>query len=234
MPKIYFAKKQLGDVTGASVHVRYSYGAVFQGGVENKLSAGVNEGVAGLTYVVNYLNSTDSNNVNENFKYFFKRYFLSENYNDAETLGAIGSVLSLTKAGLAKTTIKVYSKANHDTNGRVAGYVTSYWGKGADQKHRNLGIHHGKDRARAVFKGDIHMGSSIVKNGTQLENAVLFLHEATHKYASTSDFGEKGYTTDKGFYREDGLTPAQALNNAETYARFAMHFYRKEIGGLQW
>lgn len=234
MPKIYFAKKQLGDVTGASVHVRYSYGAVFKGGVDNKLTQGVNEGLAGLTYAINYLNSTDSNNVNANFKYFFERFFVSQNYNDAETLGAIGSVLSLTKTGLANTTIKVYSKAHNDPNGRTAGYVTSYWGKHADQKHRNLGIYNGSSGSRAAFKGDIHMGSSIVKNGTQLENAVLFLHEATHKYAGTADFGEKGYTTDKGYYREAGLTPAQALNNADTYARFVMHFYRKETGGRQW
>ncbi|MEE2732515.1 MAG: hypothetical protein VYA55_16970 [Pseudomonadota bacterium] len=234
MPKIYFAKKQLGDVTGASIHVRYSYGAVFQGSVDNKLTAGVNEGLTALNYVVNYLNSTDSSNVNGNFKYFFERFFLTQNYNDAETLGTIGSVLALTKTGLAKTTIKVYSKGHNDPKGLTAGYVTSYWGKGADQKHRNQGTHHGPNGSKAVYKGDIHMGSSVVKNGTQLENAALFLHEATHKYASTSDFGNKGYTTDKGYYREEGLTPAQALNNADTYARFVMHFYRKESGGRQW
>src|SRR5690606_23501550 len=40
---------------------------------------------------------------------------------------------------------------------------------------------------------------------------------------STADFAEKGYTDDDtGAFRAPGLTPAEAPNNAESYARFVM------------
>ena len=73
-----------------------------------------------------------------------------------------------------------------------------------------------------------------VKDNNALQNASLFVHESTHKFASTADFGDKGYTTDQGSYREDGLTKEQALMNAESYSRFAVHFYRGESGLSQW
>lgn len=235
MPKIYFAKKQLGSVTGAEVHVRYSYAAVFQGSVDTKLTDAINEGMAALAYTINYMDNTDSNSLNINFKRFFEKYYLSRNFTDLEMLGAIGSVLSLTLEGLSGTnTIKVYSKAENDPQKRTAGYVNNYFAKSGNQKHRNLGIYHGANGAKAAYKGDIHMGISTVKKGSQLSNAVTFIHEATHKYASTTDFGEKGYTSEFGLYREAGLTTAQALMNAESHARFVVHFYRAEKGMRQW
>lgn len=235
MPKIYFAKKQLGSVTGATVHVRYSYAAVFQGGVDKKLSEAVNEGLAALELTVNYMKDTDSNNLNAHFKRYFEKYFLSQNYTDADMLNTIYAVLLLTKNGLANSnTIKVYSKQGTSSGGIAAGYVNNYWGKTAAQKHRNPGTYQDPNGEKAVFKGDIHMGSSIIKNNSQLNNVVLFIHEATHKYASTSDFGEKGYTTANGSYRQHGLTTAEALNNADSYARFAAHFYRAQKDLKQW
>ncbi|MCG8315541.1 MAG: hypothetical protein MI976_20215 [Pseudomonadales bacterium] len=238
MPKVYFAKKQLGTPKGASVHVRYSYGAVFKGSVDQKLSEGVSEGVQALNYTVDYLKNTDSNAMNANFKKYFEKYFLSQSSADVDMLNTLYAVLLLTKNGVANTTIKVYSKAHNDPQGLTAGYVTNRWGKGADQKHRTPGLYHDKKTGndKVVTKGDIHMGSSTVKNNSQLNNAVLFIHEATHKYANTADFGEQGYTSSTGScsYRKPGLTTAQALMNADSFGRFAVHFHRAEKGMRQW
>lgn len=73
-----------------------------------------------------------------------------------------------------------------------------------------------------VQRGNIHVDSNRLDTGPEL-SAKTVIHEASHRFASTGDFGEKGYTyDDSGLFRDVGLTHAEALNNAESYARFVM------------
>ncbi|TPG08169.1 hypothetical protein EAH88_10960 [Rhodanobacter glycinis] len=46
----------------------------------------------------------------------------------------------------------------------------------------------------------------------------FFIHECTHIYADTDDHSERGYGNNQGTYRQPGLTPEEAPNNADTYA----------------
>ncbi|MFM9883260.1 MAG: hypothetical protein ACKVQT_09560 [Burkholderiales bacterium] len=85
-----------------------------------------------------------------------------------------------------------------------------------------------------VHRGSIHVSTGRLDTGTRLA-AKTVIHEATHKFASTADFGEKGYTYDAtGEYRtpngETPLTAAEALNNAESYARFVLEWFDAEVG----
>jgi hypothetical protein len=92
------------------------------------------------------------------------------------------------------------------------GKSKSGWTPGVDIRDNNVRTH----------RGDIHLDSDRLDTGPEL-SAKTVIHEATHKFASTADFGTKGYTNDDdGLFRAAGLTHAEALNNAESYARFVM------------
>jgi hypothetical protein len=75
------------------------------------------------------------------------------------------------------------------------------------------------DDGRPIRHRDIHLGSDIFNSP---EYAIfVILHEATHKYANTEDYDIQGYTAylDSLAYKKPGLTKAQALKNAESYAQ---------------
>jgi hypothetical protein len=79
-----------------------------------------------------------------------------------------------------------------------------------------------RDHNRPTHRGDIHLDSDRIDEGPELA-AKTVIHEATHKFSSTADFGDKGYTdSTTGLFDAPGLTHAEALNNAESYARFVM------------
>lgn len=74
--------------------------------------------------------------------------------------------------------------------------------------------------------GEIH-----ISRGKGQESAayamMTYIHEATHRYAGTVDYGDQGYffltryvTEGVLEWREAGMTPAQALTNADSYAAF--------------
>ncbi len=50
---------------------------------------------------------------------------------------------------------------------------------------------------------------------------ITVIHECTHKFANTDDYGDSGYrhNDDSGWW-EPGMTTQQALNNADSYAWF--------------
>jgi hypothetical protein len=80
---------------------------------------------------------------------------------------------------------------------------------------------------RRIHLDMLHFASLSVKKAEHL-GAMLYLHEATHLYAGTDDYGDRGNLIyrDNAFqkaadpYREPGLTRAQALRNADSYAGF--------------
>ena len=57
--------------------------------------------------------------------------------------------------------------------------------------------------------------------GAQKIGLVTFIHEASHRYANTEDFGPEGISEDGVTFQQPGLTVAQALLNAESYGWFA-------------
>lgn len=88
-------------------------------------------------------------------------------------------------------------------------------GLGALSPRHTFGTHKGLP----VSMGAIHIGRNIVKQSEM--RIITFIHEASHKYADTYDYGESGYMKESGAsFREEGLKKPQALNNADSYAYF--------------
>jgi hypothetical protein len=75
---------------------------------------------------------------------------------------------------------------------------------------------------RGKNAGDIHVSPEYIK-GNAFQAVRTFIHEASHKYASTDDFGEQGYIfADGSDFRRAGITKADCLKNADSYAYFVM------------
>lgn len=79
---------------------------------------------------------------------------------------------------------------------------------------------------RAENIGTIHISREKVQNSPGYA-MVTYIHEATHRYAGTVDYGDTGYFFLTNYlngggvqWREPGLTAAQALTNADSYALF--------------
>jgi hypothetical protein len=71
-------------------------------------------------------------------------------------------------------------------------------------------------------KGQIHVSRDYVMNN-RYQAVRTFIHEATHKFANTDDFDEQGYIfADGSDFRQPGITAAQCLNNADSYAYLCM------------
>jgi hypothetical protein len=74
--------------------------------------------------------------------------------------------------------------------------------------------------------GHIHVSREKVQSSPAYA-MITYIHEATHRYAGTVDYGDTGYffltkylTTGEVQWRDPGLTAAQALTNADSYALF--------------
>ena len=92
--------------------------------------------------------------------------------------------------------------------------------RGALSPRHNLGTRNGK----VVSRGDIHIDLDTL--GDEDLTVITFIHEASHKYASTADHGKSGYVENDGSaYEAPGLTKAQALKNADSYAWFCFAEY---------
>ncbi|WP_413662798.1 hypothetical protein ACG1BZ_16600 [Microbulbifer sp. CNSA002] len=240
MPKLYFGQTGLAETNGAQVHVRYSYGSIFHnlpcnmnfdGQVTTKLNNAIPLALQALNYVHDRFTGGHVLSDPEG-KYSAERYFKIYELQE-DHCWKIALVIKMMVAGLNtnRTVVKVFrGLKGHPT---VNGYVTSR-NINTPKKHRNHAIHHftkkdGNPAWRPVNKGDVHMKVASIMRNCDYVNAVLFLHEASHKYASTADFGEKGYTVkNTGAYREGGLTTEQALINAESYGKFIMDYYIKQ------
>ena len=140
---------------------------------------------------------------------------------DANTRLLIIKVLTMTSAGIAgKTTIKVGSSA--DANGYVNVH-NDFLHRITSNKVTNLQTN------KKNYVGDAHVDRAYITSGSEdRPRAILtFIHEATHRYAGTVDFDDKGYISATNYFagngimfREPGLTPAEAAINADSYAVF--------------
>lgn len=128
-------------------------------------------------------------------------------------LGAQGLNVKVTLAGSAMGYVNM-----HDTATGPLDKFRSKFGLGKKRWTPGVDVDYGTKTSW----GDIHLDSDRLDTGPEL-SAKTLIHEATHKFASTTDFGERGYTDDvNGHFRANGLTHAEAMNNAESYARFVM------------
>ena len=67
-------------------------------------------------------------------------------------------------------------------------------------------------------QGDIHINKKTLLDREFGMRVLSYLHEASHKYAKTHDYGERGYCDGNGNYKVQGLTFQEACNNADSYA----------------
>jgi hypothetical protein len=119
--------------------------------------------------------------------------------------------------------VKLHARVGSTGAVRYQGGATGV-ARGIFEPGRNLGTR----GADTVSRGDIRLQRSMFGGGaydaaiSNDDMAVLtFIHEATHKYASTADHGNDGYIHNDGqSFWANGLTMAQALNNADSYAWF--------------
>jgi hypothetical protein len=105
---------------------------------------------------------------------------------------------------------------------RYLGYVNYHTGttgvlRGVFSPRHTLGTQDGN----RVSRGDIHRDRDTLSDADM--RVRTFIHEASHKYASTADHGESGYLNDSfTAFKETGMTTDQALNNADSYACFCL------------
>jgi hypothetical protein len=138
----------------------------------------------------------------------FSKYFKSGATPTANELNDVKSILELIMNGInADVSIKV-RKVNSSIlkpnqkhlKDRVEGYVTR----------------------RNGSKGDVHVVPSYVESNSWQATRV-FIHEASHKYADTLDYGEKGYMfSDGSDFRQPGIVADQCRKNADSFAYFCM------------
>lgn len=148
------------------------------------------------------------------------RYFLtgaSPSRTDVET---VLKKLELVRNGIdTKINVKV---APDDSAYGYVGFKTGVKGvlRGVFSSRHNLGTRGGK----TVSRGDIHIDRDTLDDADL--SVITFIHEATHKYASTADHGDRGYLENTGNdFDEPGLTKKEALNNADSYAWFCYAAY---------
>ncbi len=140
---------------------------------------------------------------------------------DNATKTLIQKVLTMTNAGIAgQTTIKVGSSVGAN------GYVNIHKDllhKFTSKKVTNLQTN------KSEYIGGAHVDRAYIDKTTEdRPRAILtFIHEATHRYAGTVDFDDKGYISATNYFagngimfRQPGLTAAEAVINADSYAVF--------------
>ena len=84
--------------------------------------------------------------------------------------------------------MKIKNSKEHGNKGFVHNYVTT----GKIKNYWTVGTRNGNPIAR----GAIHVDSTRFDTTNEL-SAKTIIHEASHKFASTADFGHKGYTRDE-------------------------------------
>jgi hypothetical protein len=149
------------------------------------------------------------------------RYFLTDPAGPSlQDLGTIYAKLELVMNGInAKVNVKVAP------NDEDFGYVRVHAGplgvlRGMFSRRHNLG----RCEGRRVSFGDIHLDQGMLDD--PVRTLIVFIHEASHKYAGTYDHDDRGFLKDNGTeFRAPGLTKQEALNNADSYGWFCAAEY---------
>jgi hypothetical protein len=80
---------------------------------------------------------------------------------------------------------------------------------------------HGPEEYSLDYRGHtIHVNKKRMLSN-EARGVIIIMHEASHKYANTEDHGRPGYRlADDSDWAAGGLTKAEALDNADSYAHF--------------
>ena len=86
-----------------------------------------------------------------------------------------------------------------------------------------------------VSRGEINFGQHLLQPECGLIIRLeTLIHEASHRFANTRDYGNRGYTNEAGTqYLQPGLTRQEAILNADSVAWVAMHLAKPYIGWLR-
>jgi len=208
------------------IHVKYT-GLSLSSTRKTEATEAVTRARFMVVYVVAKLSSLASANASDAVKKHAAYYFKRGATLTQPELDTIKSVLVQIQTGL---TSDMNVKVTKDDGSM--GYVNPHYKGDKDRwsagKKGFDGDGNALSKVYDVKRGDIHIDTKRLDTGIKL-SAKTVIHEASHKFASTADFGERGYTHDgDGTFRADGLTADQALNNAESYARFVLHVFDDE------
>ncbi len=104
------------------------------------------------------------------------------------------------------------------------GYVRRYY---AGRQHLVFGARHiDADGDVVSRRGEIHLSPSVLDDPEMA--ALTLVHEAGHRFSNLLDHGDKGYFTSDGRnYEQPGITPQQAMLNADSHAYFTLFMNRR-------
>lgn len=172
-------------------------------------------------------------------KYGYRYFFLDPSTDNSKSYKTIEYIVGLIETGLAEKGLVIKVNSSLDSTQKVTGYVNvrklEFDANGTEviKKGKENGTyvaaHDPNGGVTTKRAGAIHVKLSAIKdvrNGVQ-----TILHEASHRYGGTHDFGNKGYFTNSGdhprnpaeFYR-----PEDALYNADSYGWFIL-----KVGRMQ-
>jgi hypothetical protein len=138
-----------------------------------------------------------------------RKYFKAD---DGATIRTIMAKLELVKGGFNSG--KLVMKTDNSSSARLQSLGVD----AGDVQYIEGYVRNGSNGT----KGQIHVTRDYVLNN-RYQAVRTFIHEATHKFADTDDFDEQGYIfADGSDFREPGITAAQCLNNADSYAYLCM------------
>jgi hypothetical protein len=129
---------------------------------------------------------------------------------------------SITTAKSVLTTVSNSLKKAHGVKVRndddAYGYVNIAFG---GRKHLTNGmVFHDSDGDAITRMGEIHVDKMTIRSNMTMA-VITYIHEATHRFSNTDDYGDQGYfKSDGSDFVAPGLTWQQALNNADSYAYF--------------
>ncbi len=139
---------------------------------------------------------------------------------DATALNTLRAVNSNILRGLSDQVLGI--KLLEDDG--ALGYVRRYY---SGRKHLVYGaqFHDAKDNAIAR-RGEIHLSPSILDDPEMA--TITLVHEAGHKFSNLRDHGDKGYFSSDGRnYEQPGITPQEAMLNADSHAYFTLFMNRR-------
>jgi hypothetical protein len=107
-------------------------------------------------------------------------------------------------------------KADHGVKvadlGTSEGYVSTYPDRGGAQGEIHI------NRRHLLVGDEQSFGMSVI----------IYIHEASHRFARTKDHGPRGYINGEGNYKATGLTAQEAWNNADSYGWFVWKVAQNE------
>lgn len=186
--------------------VRLKHRELFFGKAEERASIETLE-KAHLTVrtTIGWLRHTEANRLKDAMQRYFK--------SPATAVGRVQPILELVMGGMTNGNLSL--KTDNTSTSRFTG---AFGVDAGDVPYIEGYVRNGSDGS----KGDIHVTRDYIMNN-RFQAVRTFIHEATHRFANTDDFGEQGYMhADGSDFREPGITAEQCLRNADSYAYFCM------------